>query len=407
MRRNKTVLVSGAGIAGPTLAYWLLRAGMEPTIVEAAPELRTGGYMIDFWGLGFEVAEAMGLGRQLREIGYAMRELTLVDADGRITARLTTEAMRKASGERYVTLLRADLARELYRSIAGRVEVIFGNEITFLAQDAEAVHVGLAHGPPRRFDLVIGADGVHSNVRRMIFGREDSFEIDLGYSVAAFSARSYPHRDELIAVSRTTPGRQVVRCTLRDGSTVFFMVLASELTTNYPVTTTGAQKRCLIDAFRDIGWEGDEILEAVSDATDLYFDTVTQVHMPAWSRGRVALVGDAAYCPSLLAGAGSSFAMAGAYQLAGELAAALGDHTRGFLAYEWRFKPFLDRKQRAARRLGAWFAPRTPLGLFVRNQITRLAGAPGFSDLMVGPIVANELQLPHYTWNGKAARASA
>jgi 2-polyprenyl-6-methoxyphenol hydroxylase-like FAD-dependent oxidoreductase len=407
MRRNKTVLVSGAGIAGPTLAYWLLRAGMEPIIVEASPELRTGGYMIDFWGLGFAVAEAMGLGPRLREIGYAMRELTLVDEAGRITARLMTDAMRNAIGERYVSLLRGDLARELDRSIHGQVEVIFGNEITFLAQDADGVQVGFAHGAPRRFDLVIGADGVHSNVRRMIFGREDSFEIGLGYSFAAFSARNYPHRDELTYVSRTIPGRQVVRCTLRDGSTVFFMVLASELTANYPVSTTSAQKRCLIDAFRDIGWEGREIVEAVNDATDLYFDSVSQVHMPAWSRGRVALVGDAAYCPSLLAGEGSSFAMAGAFQLAGELLAAGGDHMRAFLAYEWRFKPFLDRKQRSARRLGAWFAPRTHLGLFVRNQITRLATVPGFSNLIVEPIVANELRLPQYTWDGKPVRASA
>jgi 2-polyprenyl-6-methoxyphenol hydroxylase-like FAD-dependent oxidoreductase len=407
MRLNRTVLVSGAGIAGPTLAYWLLRAGMEPTIVETAPEPRTGGYMIDFWGLGFEVAEAMGLDRRLREIGYVMRELTLVDEEGRPTARLATDAMREASGGRYVSVLRADLARELYRSIADRVDVIFGNEITTLSQDAEGVDVGFARGAPRRFDLVIGADGVHSNVRRLIFGRDDSFAIELGYSCAAFSARYYPHRDELTAVSRTTPGRQIVRCTLRDGSTVFLMVLASELTANYPTTTIGAQKRCLIDAFHDIGWEGGEILEALRDATDLYFDSVSQVHMPAWSRGRVALVGDAAYCPSLLAGAGSSFAMAGAYQLAGELVAAGGDHARAFQAYESRFKPFLDAKQRAARRLGGWFAPRTHLGLFVRNQITRLAGVPGFSNLFVGPIVAHELRLPRYIWDGKAVKVSA
>lgn len=129
--------------------------------------------------------------------------------------------------------------------------------------------------------------------------------------------------------------------------------------------------------------------------------------MPAWSRNRVALVGDAAYCPSLLAGEGASFAMAGAYLLAGELAASEADHTSAFLRYEWRFKPFLDRKQRSARRLGGWFAPRTPVGLFVRNQITRLAGVPGFSNLIVGPLVANALPLPAYRWDGRRLEASA
>lgn len=380
------------------MAYWLDRAGMTPVIVEAAPAVRTGGYMIDFWGLGFSVAEAMGLGERLREIGYVIHELKLLDGHGRVTTRLAVDAIMGATNDRYVSVLRGDLARELNRVVSDRVETLVGNTVTSVSQDRGGVDVTFSHAPPRRFDLVIGADGLHSSVRTLVFGPEDNFALPLGYRFAAFTAADYPHRDELAYVSRTVPGRQIVRCTLRDARTVFFMIVASELI-NGPSALAGL--------YADIGSEAGEIIEAIERSDDLYFDTVSQVHMPTWSRGRVALIGDAAYCPSLLAGEGSSFAMAGAYLLAGELASAGRHYGQAFQMYEQRFRPFIDHKQRAARRLGGWFAPRTQTGLFVRNQLTRLAAIPGLSSLLVGPMVAHDLPMPAYQWDRTLVRASA
>lgn len=347
----KRVLIVGAGIAGPTLAYWLLRAGMTPTLVENAPSLRTGGYMIDFWGPGYTVAERMGIAPRLRQQGYEIGEIRIVDGRGRSRISLSIEPMRRALDHRLVSLLRGDLARLLYQSIEGEVETLFGEEIRDLVPDEDGVGVSFQRGRSRRFDLVIGADGLHSRVRQLMYpGRR--CEYDLGYHVAAFTAGDYPFRDEAVYVTRTVPGRQVARCSLRDGRTVFFMVLASELTANHAMTSTSARRRALASIYTDIGSpEEDAIKDALQASGDLYFDQVSQIRMPHWSSGRVALVGDAACAPSLLAGEGASLAMAGAYILAGELASTT-DAVAAFAAYEGRLRAFVEGKQRAARRMG-------------------------------------------------------
>jgi 2-polyprenyl-6-methoxyphenol hydroxylase-like FAD-dependent oxidoreductase len=396
---SRSVLIAGAGIAGPTLAYWLLRAGMKPTLIEAAPALRTGGYMIDFWGLGFEVAERMGLEVALRERGYDMTEARFVDEGGHTRARLPVEVLRRAVGERYVSILRGDLAAEIFATVDGRIETLFGDEVAGLTQDATGVDVLLAQGGPRRFDLVIGAEGVHSPIRAMEIESRNAI-VPLGYYVAAFTVDQYPHRDPLQYVSRTCLGRQVARVNLRDGRTIFFMIVAADQLGIPQPRSSLAQRLALRRVFADIGWESRDILAALERTEDLYFDEVCQVRLPRWSSGRVALVGDAAYCPSLLAGEGASFAMAGAYILAGELTVA-SDPLQALLAYERRLRSFIERKQRAALRLGSWFAPRSSLGLYVRNQVTRLAGWPGLSRLIVAPLLHDALSLPAYHWSSE------
>jgi 2-polyprenyl-6-methoxyphenol hydroxylase-like FAD-dependent oxidoreductase len=393
------ILISGGGIAGQALAYWLVRAGVTPVIVEEAWELRTGGYMIDFWGVGYGVSERMGLHERLREIGYDIREIRLVDGRGHRKAALTTDSMREALGGRYVSLLRGELVRELHRMLDNGVEVIFGDRVRSLAQGTQGVVVEFERGPARQFDAVVGADGVHSSVRRIEFGTDADFEAPLGYSIAAFTANGYPHRDEGVYLSRTIPGRQVVRCTLRGARSVFFIVLSSELTHGRSLDTPAEQRSCIVDAISGMRWEVPEIVAALEHCDDLYFDSVCQIRMPTWSRGRVALLGDAAYCPSLLAGEGASFAMAGAYILAGEIAAAPGELEHAFRQYEQRLKPFIERKQQAALRLGGWFAPRTRFGLLVRNELTRLAATSAFSSLILRPIVSDDLRFPDYSWS--------
>ena len=315
------VLISGIGIAGPTLAYWLSVYGIKSTLVERAPQLRTGGYAIDFWGLGFDVAERMGILPEIRRDGYNISELRIVNAQGRRIGGFDVDIFRKTAQGRYVTIARSDLARDIYRKVEGNCETIFGDSITGIDQRPDGVEVTFEHAPSRRFDVVIGADGLHSVVRKLTFGNEDQFEEFLGYSVAAFEVAGYPHRDEDIYINYSVPGKQVGRLTLRNDRTLFLFVFADERGRLTDLHDIAAKKEALRSHFGGLGWECPQILAALDSCAELYFDPVSQIRMESWSKGRVGLVGDAAFCPSLLAGQGSALAMVAAYVLAGELGA--------------------------------------------------------------------------------------
>jgi 2-polyprenyl-6-methoxyphenol hydroxylase-like FAD-dependent oxidoreductase len=190
----KSILISGAGIAGPTLAFWLKAAGFEPTIVERSAGLRIGGYVIDFWGLGYDLAERMGLIDEIIRTGYHAREIGVVNDSGRRVAGFGTSVFSELTGGRYVTLPRSALSRLLFDKVKDGIETIFGDEIVALEQDADGVRVALEHAGERRFDLVVGADGLHSSVRRLAFGPQAQFEKHLGYAAAAFEASGYRPR---------------------------------------------------------------------------------------------------------------------------------------------------------------------------------------------------------------------
>ena len=190
---NTSVLISGIGVAGPTLAYWLLRAGLSPTLVERAPQLRRGGYVIDFWGLGFDIAERMRLVPELRSEGYDIQELRLVNAKGRRVAGFGVDVFRKLTHGRYVSIARSELASLIYRKVEGRCEAIFGDSIARIDQSGDGATVTFERGDQRSFDLVIGADGLHSRVREVAFGPQRRFEAYLGYKVAAFEVEAIAH----------------------------------------------------------------------------------------------------------------------------------------------------------------------------------------------------------------------
>lgn len=394
--RNRKILISGAGIAGPCLAYWLQRYGFEPVLIERAPGLRTGGYIIDFWGLGFEVADKMGLVPALRRDGYRIDEVRLVDAQGRRIGGFSARAFQNLVGERYLSILRGDLSRLIFDSLDKRTRTIFGDTITEIQQDSAGVTVALRVGAPERFDLVIGAGGLHSPVRRLVFGLPDWYERYLGYYVACFSAENYPWRDPHAYVTYTIPGMQVSRYALRDNRSVFMLAFASDMILPAGPHDLVAQKEILNRMFRCSGWECRDILRALEGCEELYFDTVTQIRMQSWQEGRVALVGDACFCPSLLAGQGSALAMAAAYILAGELAKADGDHQIAFPAYERMLQPLMARKQQAAERFARSFLPRTDLGIVVRNYATRLMNFPMVARFFMGSLLSDALTLPSY-----------
>jgi 2-polyprenyl-6-methoxyphenol hydroxylase-like FAD-dependent oxidoreductase len=391
------VLISGNGIAGSTLAYWLSVCGIESVLVERAPHLRTGGYAIDFWGVGFDVAERMGILPEIRRDGYNISELRIVNAQGRRIGGFDVDIFRKATHGRYVTIARSDLARNIYRKIEGTCETIFGDSIIGIEQRADGVEVTFEHAPSRRFELVIGADGLHSVVRKLTFGNEDQFEEFLGYSVAAFEVVGYPHRDEDIYINYSVPGKQVGRLSLRNDRTLFLFVFADKLGRQTDLTAIDAQKEALHSHFGGLGWECPQILAAMDSCPDLYFDRVSQIRMETWSKGRIGLVGDAAFCPSLLAGQGSALAMAGAYVLAGELGATRSSPEQALERYEKRLHSFLLSKQEAAKKFAGSFTPRTEWGLFLRNQVTKAFAIPFLPKLLMGSSLLDRIELPDYS----------
>jgi 2-polyprenyl-6-methoxyphenol hydroxylase-like FAD-dependent oxidoreductase len=393
---SKAILISGIGVAGPTLAYWLAEYGFEPTLVERSPSLRTGGYVIDFWGLGYDVAERMGLLPALRSEGYHVEELRFVDGRGRRVGGFGVDVFRKLTGGRYVSLQRGDLATLIYRKIEGRCETVFGDSIAGVAQGGNGVRVNFERAPTRQFDLVVGADGLHSMVRGLVFGSQDRFERYLSYAVAAFEVKGYQPRDENVYVSYSLPGKQVGRFALRDDRTMFLFVFSVPQDRLPGPQDALAQRAALRSEFGDAGWECPQILAALDQCEDLYFDRMSQIQMDGWSRGRVTLVGDAAFCPSLLAGQGSALAMTAAYVLAGELARAEGRFEQAFARYEEMLGSFIAGKQKAAERFAGSFAPKSRLGLFVRDQVTKMFRISAVANLVLGRSLLDRLELPPY-----------
>jgi 2-polyprenyl-6-methoxyphenol hydroxylase-like FAD-dependent oxidoreductase len=392
----KSILISGAGIAGPTLAFWLKAAGFEPTIVERSPGLRTGGYVIDFWGLGYDLAERMGLIDEINRIGYHAREMSVVNDGGRRVAGFGTSVFSELTGGRYVTLPRSALSRLLFDKAKDGIDSIFGDEIVALEPDAGGVRVALEHAGERRFDLVIGADGLHSSVRRLAFGPQAQFETHLGYAVAAFEASGYRPRDEDVYLMYGEPGRMLGRFTLHDDRTLFLFVFVAS-GTDLPVTPQ-AQKALLRDLYGHGGWECGKILSQLEKADELYFDSVSQIRLPNWSRERVVLVGDAAFCVSLLAGQGSALAMIAAYVLAGELSVSEGRYPQAFANYEARLRSYIASKQRGAQRFAGAFAPKTAAGLYFRNMVIRAFAIPGLARFVIGKDIVDRIELPDFPW---------
>jgi len=392
------VLISGAGIAGTTLAYWLMHHGFEPTIVEAAPKLRTGGYIIDFWGAGFDIADRMGLVPEITKRGYRVREVKVVNKKGRRIAGFPVEAFVKIAQGRYISLARGDLAASIFGAIKDNVEVIFGDSLDRIEQTEPCLRVRFKRGGVRDFDLVIGADGLHSRTRELAFGPQSQFEKYLGYKVAALEVAGYTPRDELTYVMYTRVRQQIVRFSMRDDRTMFLFTFTDEnpeLPGDLP-----EQKDLLRKKFKNSGWECGRILDALDSLDSLYLDRMSQIRMNPqqglWSRARVALVGDAAFCISLLGGQGAALAMVAAYLLAGELRRTNGDYASAFTRYQDLFGPFALQKQDAALRFAGAFAPKSKFALFLRNRILNVMSIRWIANLAMGRDFADRITLPDY-----------
>ncbi|WAL93704.1 FAD-dependent monooxygenase [Streptomyces sp. Je 1-369] len=373
------VLISGASIAGPALAYWLNRYGYAVTVVEKASALRGGGYPVDIRGTALEVVRRMGILPQLRDVHIDLRRLTFLDGDGTEVASVDPHHLTGGVGGEDLEVRRGDLTEALYGAVRGDVEFLFDDRIETLDQSEHGVDVTFRGGGSRTFDMVFGADGVHSRTREFLFGPEEQFHRYLGYCFAGFTLRnSFGLTDEVTMWN--TPGRAAALYAAGDGGHVHALLnFAHPEPPFHAFRDPHAQRDLVAGVFADAGWEVPGMLTALRAADDLFFDVVSQIRLPRWSSGRVALVGDAAYAPSFLTGQGTSLALVGAYMLARSLVGR--GHAAGFAAYEHDTRPFVTAHQDQVGEGDAALFPTTASALERRNAMLRKLGTPPRSAL--------------------------
>jgi 2-polyprenyl-6-methoxyphenol hydroxylase-like FAD-dependent oxidoreductase len=399
IQKSRSVLISGASIAGPALAYWLVRYGCEVTVVERAPSIRVGGYPIDIRGTAIEVVKRMGLLPQVEAAHIASRAMTFVDAEGRTIGAIPIYDLTGNEAGQDVELPRGTLTTLLYGLTKdSQVRYRFEDSVETLEDDGAGVDVRFKGGERQRYDVVIGADGLHSHTRRLVFGPEEPFNRYLGYTFNLFSMpndRGLSHGAIVYAEAGRAAGVLAVR---NDPDLFAMLIFATETPPFGARPETAEQIRRTAAAFADGGWEVPRLLEAMRRADDLFFDTVSQIRMPCWSKGRVALTGDAAFAPSFRSGQGTSLALVGAYVLAGELATH-DDPVHAFGSYERVMRPFVEANQAlATREAGSFFLPRTQEQLEARNRMLASLQNSHAAEALSGHAreVHSSLRLPDY-----------
>jgi 2-polyprenyl-6-methoxyphenol hydroxylase-like FAD-dependent oxidoreductase len=397
--KNKSILISGASVAGPALAFWLHRYGFQPTIVERAPSVRPGGYAIDFRGASLRVLERMGLLSEVQRKQTRIGAISIMDRKNRKVASMPDGF---TSGE--LEILRGDLAAIFSEATRATTEHIFDDSIVAAQQSAGGVDVSFQRGGRRRFDLVVGADGLHSKVRSVVFGDESNFVRYLGYYVSIFTIPNYLNLDHA-GLYYGSPGKKVGIFSgggPEEAKASFFFATEP---LDYARRDTEQQKKILLAHFQEEEWEIPRLLECMESATDFYFDSVSQVKMDRWSAGRCTLVGDAAYCASPLSGMGTGMAVVGAYVLAGELAEANGDFEIAFENYESRMRGFAEKCQGIADGGTDWFVPRTRFRLWLSNQMWKILPYTPWKNMMIEvPLkIGNSIELKDYGVSGNAA----
>lgn len=354
-----SVLISGASIGGPALAYWLGRMGHRVTVVEKAPAPRPGGQAVDFKGATHRtVLRRMGILDEVRRNQTGSHDQAIVDAGGRRIATLPGEF---TGGD--IEITRGDLARILYDRTKDICTYVFGDSITSLDEHAGGVDVTFERRDPATYDLVVGADGIHSNVRRLAFGPERDYVRHLGHYYALADLGALPGMPDE-AQMYNEPGRMMTIG--GNKAQVMFVFAADPL--DYDRYDPEQQKRIIASAYADAGWRVPEVVAALPDARDLYLDSISMTVVDEYSRGRVVLLGDSAY-GNTLGGFGTGLAIVGAYVLAGELAAADGDHRTAFARYQEHFRRYskVTRKGNA----GSFLAPPTRRRIKMRNSMFR------------------------------------
>jgi 2-polyprenyl-6-methoxyphenol hydroxylase-like FAD-dependent oxidoreductase len=364
------ILISGASISGPVLGYWLTRHGFDVTIVERAPQLRkTGGHAVDLFRPAMEISAKMGVLPQIEALATGTNEMTLYRSGVERPVQIDLTKVFGAASDRHVEIMRDDLSEAYYRAGYDEVEYLFGDSITSVSPDGD---VTFEHATPRRFDVVIGADGLHSNVRRLIFGEDAGRTRFLGGYLAVESVpKSLAREGEMVV--RMDAGRMAAIYTaqpLDDARALFVFRSKQEL--EYHYRDTVRQKELLRAMFAGMHPEVDDWLAELDCAPTFYFDSIIQLELDTWSRGCVTLVGDAGYCPGPAVGGSTSLAVLGAYVLAGELAEAKGDFTRAFPSYERAMADPVRHSRAFARTAAKTIVPSSRAGVWGLTRAAQL-----------------------------------
>lgn len=400
--RHGTVLISGAGIAGPALAYWLRRHGFTPTIVERAPAPRPGGQAIDIRGAARDVVEKMGLMSVIRAHHTGTHGIAYLNSKGKPIATMGGDDFGDSGGViAELEILRGDLVRILHDAAGPDTEFIYGDAITALAEQADGVRVRFASGAVRTFDIVVGADGVRSGVRKLAFGPDTDYVRDLGYYSTYFTAHSDLTLDGWevmynLPAGNGVGGRLVMLYPIGNTGEVRAMLAFSSPEFDYDRKDLAAQKDILTNVYAGGGWEIPSLLDQLQATNDLFFARVGMVGVDCWSRGRAVLLGDSAFGGSV--GMGTSMALVGAYVLAGELAAANGNHTLAFANYEKTMRAFVDTNQKRPPGMDSGFLPGSRGAIWMRNNVVKLmARFPSKKGLLGGlQVNANAIDLRGY-----------
>ena len=367
----KSVLVSGASIAGPAVAYWLRRHGFQVTVVEVAPALRPCGHAVDIRGVARDVTEWMGIMPAVKRDSVDERGLAFVDSRDRRMAEMPAEAFSGEGIVAEIEIMRGDLSRILYDATAEDTEYVFGDRIAAMTQGPDGVDVTFASGQSRRFDIVVGADGVHSGVRALAFGPEADYVRHLGAYTAYFTVED-PGDLHNWFFMHNHPGGLVAGLRPERGGTAKAMLSFTSPPLGYDRRDVAQQQQIMADAFRPMGWRAPGLLAQMPGAPDFYFDSICQVHVDRWWRGRVVLLGDAGYCGSPLAGLGTSLSIVGAYVLAGELAARPGDPEGAFAAYQEAMRDYVADAVKLPPGGVNGYAPGSALMIRLRNLSMRM-----------------------------------
>ena len=385
------VVIVGAGVAGLTLAWCLQRAGHDVIVVERRRHLIDDGYMIDFFGSGYDAAEKLGLLARLESIHRPVDHLRLIGPHGESRASIPYKAVRaRLFRDRHFNFMRGDLVRVLRDRVNGHCDLRMATTLVALERHKKKVVVRLSDDTSVDADLLVGADGVHSSVRHLAFGPESRFGRTIGYTAAAFvienaSDRVNPGRD---LMTFTVPNRQVMLYPVQQGRVAtFFLHRSSEDVSGRSEHVACRELRAV---YASLDWVVPDLLDACNRARTVYFDRLQQIRMPRWSVDRVVLIGDACQCVSPLAGQGASMAVAGAYVLAEELGRQ-SDVGAALLRYQYRVQPTIERQQRAAYRLARWFVPSTSVGIVLRDAMTRAAAWPSVGFVLRHRMAAQSL----------------
>ncbi|MCH9621666.1 MAG: hypothetical protein S4CHLAM20_10910 [Chlamydiia bacterium] len=374
---NKNILISGAGPAGLSIAYWLKKYGFNPTIIERFPKLRTGGYKIDIRGTAMEVIKRMGIHDEIYENRTDIKESKYVSSDGKILGQAHPDEVGIRTKDD-LEIVRGTLCKILYDKVQD-VEVIFDDSISQITQTDDGVVVQFKKGESREFDLMIGADGLHSKTRDLVFGEEENYLKQLGnLYISFYSVPNYLNLDRVEFEFHKPPRFGILYCPI-DGEAKVGFAFSSDVKAK-DLQSREKQQELITKLYENAGWEFPKLLSFIKDSPDFYFDTIAQIHMKNFTKGRTALIGDCGYCASPLSGQGTSLALVGSYILAGELYKSGGDYKKAFVNYEEVMREFISENQRLAEVSVKLFQGKSPsIGMTVRALFMKLCGKKAYA----------------------------